>query len=228
MDTCDAAHEAHILQSWRCNAAPWTRIVQADGIASRKAATNQAIIEAVTQLGLRRVLDVGCGEGWLVRALRGRGIDAFGIDAVPALIAAAQAQGDDGYQVCSYADLTEGRFGPVGFDLAVCNFSLLGRDSVNRLCLGLRRHLAAPGYLVIQTLHPVAACGTEPYVDGWRTSSWTGFGEDFVDPPPWYFRTLGSWYALLRAAGFDVLACREPTAPGALLPAAIIFICRCA
>lgn len=42
-------------------------------------------VDVVTRLGARRVLDVGCGRGWLVRALRRMGVDAYGVDPSPAL-----------------------------------------------------------------------------------------------------------------------------------------------
>lgn len=42
-----------------------------------------ANVLAEDDVTLRRVLDVGCGEGWLTAELRGRGIDALGIDGDP-------------------------------------------------------------------------------------------------------------------------------------------------
>lgn len=41
--------------------------------------------------GVRRVLDVGCAKGFLVAALRARGVDAWGIDISPYAIANAPA-----------------------------------------------------------------------------------------------------------------------------------------
>ena len=82
----------------------------------------------------------------------------------------------------------------------MCNFSLLGKESVDSLIAALPFYLDDTGYLIIQTLHPVAACGDNPYQDGWREGSWLGFSNDFSDPAPWYFRTVDSWSALLKAA----------------------------
>lgn len=218
------AQEDLILRSWHSNAAAWTRAVRDERIASRTRVTNQAIVDAVLALSVRRVLDIGCGEGWLARALAKEGVGVIGVDAVDSLIDEAQKLGAGTFAVESYADLADGRFEHRDFDAAVCNFSLLGDESVESLCRAVRRYLAPSGHLLIQTLHPVAACGDHPYRDGWRQGSWSGFGPEFSDPAPWYFRTLSSWLALLRRSGYRLIDCREPAAPGGASPASIIFV----
>jgi carbohydrate kinase (thermoresistant glucokinase family) len=219
-------HEHSILRSWQTNAPPWTQAIREGRVASRTLVTNRAIVDAVLGLSVRRVLDVGCGEGWLSRALGGEGVAAVGVDAVDSLIAEAKGLGGAAFEACSYADLAGGRFGHFDFDAAVCNFSLLGKESVEELCPALRRYLLPSGYLVIQTLHPVAACGDHPYRDGWRPGSWSGFGPEFSDPAPWYFRTLASWLALLARSGYELIDCLEPCASGAAAPSSVIFVGR--
>ncbi len=60
--------EDAILTSWAANAAPWIALLQGKGIASRQI-TNPAIVNAISRYRPDSVLDVGCGEGWLCRAL---------------------------------------------------------------------------------------------------------------------------------------------------------------
>ena len=221
------AEEQRILRAWLANAAPWSRAVRAQAIASRRLATDRAVVEAVAGLGVRRVFDVGCGEGWLARALSASGHEVIGVDAVPALIDDARAQGGE-FHVADYAALADRRLAVTPCDAAVCNFCLLGNDSVRLLLRALPHYLQPAGWLVIQTLHPVAACGDAPYVDGWRDGSWAGCGESFTDPAPWYFRTFSSWLSLLRSSGYELVECREPTLPGAAAPCAVLFIARAA
>jgi 2-polyprenyl-3-methyl-5-hydroxy-6-metoxy-1,4-benzoquinol methylase len=226
--------ETQILRSWHANASPWSRAIRSASIASRELVTNGAILEAVTSISLPasaqrgpwRVLDVGCGEGWLTRALASVGMRVLGIDAVPALVEDARKSGGGDFQVLDYSAIArrEWRAGP--FDAAVCNFSLLGAESVESLVAGLAGYLANPGYLIIQTLHPVAACGDAPYQDGWRAGTWRGFSNDFVDPAPWYFRTVETWQSLLARCGFDLVETREPKAEQATAPSSIIWICK--
>jgi carbohydrate kinase (thermoresistant glucokinase family) len=217
-----------ILRSWRTNAVPWTSAIREERVASRRLVTNQAIVDAVLALAVHRVLDIGCGEGWLARALSRAGLAPVGVDAVDSLIVEARKLGGGEFETRSYADLADGRFERRDFDAAICNFSLLGEESVETLCRAVQRYLTPSAYLIIQTLHPVASCGDHPYRDGWRAGSWSGFGPEFGDPAPWYFRTLNSWLALLRRSGYQLIDCREPTAPHATLPSSIIFVARTA
>ncbi|MEO8577470.1 MAG: class I SAM-dependent methyltransferase, partial [Gemmatimonadales bacterium] len=80
------------------------------------------------------------------------------------------------------------------------------------------------GSFVIQTLHPVAAGGDEPYQDGWRKGSWAGFSEDFTDPAPWYFRTIEGWIRLIGESGLTLADLREPVHPITGKPASLILI----
>ncbi|WP_020481627.1 class I SAM-dependent methyltransferase [Methylomonas sp. MK1] len=219
----DRANDQRILESWAKNATPWTTAIREQQIASRRLATDQAIIDAITDFAPGSVLDVGCGEGWLVRALTVRGILASGVDAIPALIAQARRAGPEAYYLASYQDITHGQF-RFQADTLVCNFSLFGKSSVETLFAALGTLLPNSGQLIVQTLHPLAACGDQPYRDGWRIGSWQGFNRDFIDPPPWYFRTLASWVGLFVGNGFELTEIREPSNPDTNQPLSILFI----
>jgi 2-polyprenyl-3-methyl-5-hydroxy-6-metoxy-1,4-benzoquinol methylase len=246
------SREQEIIRSWHANAAPWSEAIRTASVASRTLVTNQAVIDAVvsavasnaasavasdsasvacSSVAGPRVLDIGCGEGWLARALGDLGMRVTGIDAVPDLIAqAANApciaarRGSAVFSVQDYESIANRRWHGGPFDAAVCNFSLLGAESVDSLIAALPFYLANPGYLIIQTLHPLGACGALPYQDGWREGSWQGFGGEFRNPAPWYFRTLESWTSLLESGGFDIVERREPKAPEAAAPSSVIWI----
>ena len=225
MSSSPDPHEQHILRSWHANAEPWSEAIRTGSIASRKLVTDRAIVDAVARAAPGRVLDIGCGEGWLARELTGLGITVIGVDAVPALVAQA-ARGVGEFHVQDYASLADRRFDCPPCDVAVCNFSLLGNGSVESMLAALPGYLRERGRLIVQTLHPIAACGDQPYEDGWRNGSWQGCGPDFTDPAPWYFRTLESWLRMLRRCGFEPLDLCEPTIPGSSAPVSILFTCR--
>ena len=219
----DPLSDAKVLDSWEHNAIPWTSAVRENRIQSRSLVTNQAIIDAVMSRSPATVLDIGCGEGWLVRALAEIGVTGVGVDAIPALIEQAARTGGGDFRVMSYAQIAGGDL-DVRVDAAIANFSLIGKEAVDDLVATIPKLLAPGGSLIVQTLHPLTATGDLPYEDGWRTGSWTGFSEDFSDPAPWYFRTMQTWTDLIRKTGCFALEVREPLHPETQKPASAVFI----
>ena len=65
----DPLSDEKIVESWHTNATPWTSAVREQRIESRRLVTDRAIVDAVFSRKPNSVLDLGCGEGWLVRAL---------------------------------------------------------------------------------------------------------------------------------------------------------------
>jgi 2-polyprenyl-3-methyl-5-hydroxy-6-metoxy-1,4-benzoquinol methylase len=212
-----------IIDSWEKNARPWVAAVREGEIESRVLVTNKAIVDAVLGRTPRLVLDVGCGEGWLVRELAKAGVDSLGIDVVPDLIESAQHAGGGRFRLLSYEEVSMDIL-KEKFDLLVCNFSLIGNESVNRLFRLAPTFLHPGGSLIVQTIHPVAGCGDGKYEDGWREGSWAGFSDSFSDPAPWYFRTLETWKFLFSENGFRLDEIREPAHPRTQKPASVIFI----
>ena len=219
----DSFSDERIVDSWRANAEPWTTAVRRNQIESRALVTNGAIVEAVVSRSPSSALDIGCGEGWLIRALAAYGIRSIGVDVVPALIDKARQAGGGEFRVASYEDLAAGAI-ELKVDAAIANFSLIGKESVEGLLSHVPALLNPGGALIVQTLHPVAACGERPYEDGWRVGSWAGFGGAFSDPAPWYFRTVEGWKKLITDSGLHLVEMREPLHPKTGLPASLILV----
>jgi 2-polyprenyl-3-methyl-5-hydroxy-6-metoxy-1,4-benzoquinol methylase len=215
--------DAKIIESWCKNALPWTNAVRGGEIESRNLITNQAIINAVISCSPQSVLDLGCGEGWLTRELATKEISVVGIDVVPELVEKAKQAGGGDFHLLSYEEIQQGKLN-ISVDAIVCNFALFGDKSVQGLFKTITTLLKPNGSFIVQTLHPLVACGNFAYQDGWREGSWLGFSDDFTDPAPWYFRTLESWIKLFNDSTLRLIELREPIHPQTQKPASVIFI----
>lgn len=162
---------------------------------------------------------MGCGEGWLAKA----STKCLGVDVVSELIECAKKEGGGTFKSLSFGELTFDAL-KEKFDVVVCNFSLLGNESVIHLFRQAPSLLNERGALIIQTVHPVAGCGDGKYEDGWREGSWAGFSNKFVDPAPWYFRTMESWKLLFVEHGFTLKIALEPVNPKTQNKASVIFV----
>ena len=216
--------EDEILNTWFKNATPWIKAVRNNEIESRVLITNKSILQCILNESPDQVLDVGCGEGWLVRDLTSKGISTVGVDIVPELITSAIDKSKGDYRVLSYKDISRGKIKET-FDVIVCNFSLLGNDSVNDLFKQVPMMLNKSGRLIVQTIHPLSYSAINTYKDGWIKGSWHGFSPHFTNPAPWYFRTLEGWESLFNVNQLKITEMLEPMNPKTGEPASIIFIC---
>jgi 2-polyprenyl-3-methyl-5-hydroxy-6-metoxy-1,4-benzoquinol methylase len=208
------------------NADAWTDAVRQRRIPSRVAGTDRAIVDAVQRHPPGRVLDVGCGEGWLARAVTAPGSSVVGIDASAPLIERARELGGGEFKVLSYEALIadpELAGGP--YDTIVLNFALLS-DDVAPLLSALASALVPRGIVLIQTVHPWAAAGDQPYVDGWRLETFDAFEDAFPSPMPWYFRTLETWLTQIARAGLEVTHLAEPRHPETMRPLSLLLTLR--
>jgi 2-polyprenyl-3-methyl-5-hydroxy-6-metoxy-1,4-benzoquinol methylase len=212
-------YREQMMRSWRTNAVTWTRAIRDRQIESRHLVTDAAILAAIRRIQPKSMLDIGCGEGWLCRAVSVWEIAAVGIDASPELIDQAKSLGGEFYVSCYETIPDLGR----QFDLIVCNFSLLEED-LDDVMRQMGMRLTPQGSLLIQTVHPDAIADNT--ADGWHIENFANFGADFSAPMPWYFRQRESWADLLIRNGFVVEAIQEPAHPGTAKPLSLLLSCK--
>lgn len=219
------SHAKDLERSWIANAANWTQAVRDGLIPSRKAGTDAAIVAAITARRPQRLLDVGCGEGWLIRAVRAQtACDAVGIDGSADLVRdAAAVDPASRYVALKYDALIIGRHDlGAGFDVIAFNYALFEEDIVPLLAAA-RGLLAPRGAIVIQTLHPNTFVGVE---EGWHTEDFSAFQNQDWTPMPWYLRSLGSWRGSIARGGLAIVDTREPKAQPDGPPLSLLMICE--
>lgn len=103
----------------------------------------------------KRVLDLGCGGGFMAEALAARGAVVTGIDPVEGAIDAARRHAEAGgtdidYHVASGENLP---FDPHTFDIVVCVDVLEHVDDLNRVIAETRRVLRPDGLFLFDTIN---------------------------------------------------------------------------
>lgn len=203
-----------LLSVYQQNAGNWLTTIDDKEIPSR-VWTNPAIVSAARTLKPQSVLDVGCGEGWLLRALGETTQDykpalvRVGCDGVSDFISAARQKDPDGkYVTASYDDLRSGtKLGQ--FELIIFNYSLFGKEEVVDLLRSMLHAVKPNGHLLIQTIHD----SVFPDPGRWLLEDWQSMKGNYEGSYSWYYRSLGEWESDLEESGWSVVRCTETAKP---------------
>ena len=138
------------------NADFWVKIIREGLDPYRTELTDAAVLNAIGDCAGLRVLDGGCGEGYMSRLLAQRGARVVGIDTSDSLIESASTHSDVDsldltYYVASLENIPEH---DDSFDVAVCNHVLSDVSDPAAAFQELGRVLRPGGRLVVLMLHP--------------------------------------------------------------------------
>ncbi|WP_417520076.1 class I SAM-dependent methyltransferase [Minwuia sp.] len=155
----------------------------------------QPVLELLDPRPGERVLDLGCGDGFLTEKLVAAGCDVVGIDAGADMIRVAQSKGlnahvADGHHLSFDAE----------FDAVFTNAALHWMLQPKKVIDGVRRALKPGGRFVGEFggHGNVAACRTA------MIAVLNARGIDGAAQSPWYFPTPAEYGSLLTSAGFSV------------------------
>jgi ubiquinone/menaquinone biosynthesis C-methylase UbiE len=171
----------------------------------------------------RRTVDIGCGEGRLMRDLKTLGHDVVGIDASPSLVAAARSL-DPQMDIC-LANAAVLPFDRASVDLAIAFMSLQDIDDMPGAIREIARVLEPKGRFCFAIVHPINSAGhfqqrsaEAPFViEGnylqpcYRSDAIErdGLAMTFHSQ----HRPLEAYFRAIEEAGLVVEALREPAVP---------------
>jgi len=155
------------------------------------------LMESLAPKAGERILDLGCGDGVLTRQLMDLGCEVVGVDASPAMVAAAQARG-------VRAQVMDGQTLPFQneFDAVFSNAALHWMLQPDKVLCNVCASLRPGGRFVAEfggqgNLTQVLA-GLHGVLKHW--------GYDPESIKPWYFPSAEEYRDKLVARGFEVLS----------------------
>ena len=132
----------------------WVNAIRNNKDLIRKYISNPALFDRLASLeGNLKILDSGCGEGYVSRELARRGHKVVGIDMSQYIIKAAKEAtvGNEEYLRSNVANMP---FRDESFDCVVSNFLLVELEKPEAFIKEVRRVLKSKGRFIFQTLHP--------------------------------------------------------------------------
>jgi ubiquinone/menaquinone biosynthesis C-methylase UbiE len=227
-------------QQWEANAAAFAGLISDQGTPHHRNILNPCVEQLMGDVSGRRILDAGCGEGYLARQYARKGATIRGIDFSDHLLTLAKEKTPQGlditYENGDICDLN--KIPDTSFDIVLCNLVLLNTPCLDAALNEFNRVLVEKGVLVFSVVHPAFnfygpgswEMGEKDPVTNRRQGKFfkvddyfdekefqhywrTREGEEFPSPISFYHRTLSTYYQALSAAGFTTTHIEEPRPP---------------
>jgi len=227
--------EAVSLASWDSAAEWWTSRSSARGDVNREWVIDPALFRLLGDVRGRRVLDAGCGSGYLARLLAAKGAEVVAVDHSPKLLEIARCEETEEPLGVKYLEADLGRLSllaDAAFDIIVSNVVLQDVVAFDRAFTEFHRVLRPGGRLLFSVTHP---CFERPVPGMWireppdteRIEEWRGllldryydrvalwWGPSGQPPMVGFHRTLEDYATALGAAGFLIARMEEPRPSG--------------
>lgn len=223
-------------KQWQSNAEAFTQLINGKGTPHHQKILNPCIEQLMGNVEGRRILDAGCGEGYLSRYYAQKGAEVIAVDFSSELIEIGKRYskelpitfliGD----LCSLETLHD-----EDFDIILCNLVLLNLDCLEKSLQEFHRLLRPKGFVVFSIVHPAFniygpghwEVGVKDSESGrrkgkffvmdqyflekeyrfrWKTRSGEGFPEEFS----FFHRTIATYIKTLLRIGFRLTGFEEP------------------
>ncbi|MFQ6078163.1 MAG: class I SAM-dependent methyltransferase [Thermodesulfobacteriota bacterium] len=168
----DTVTDEEIALQWNNIARPWDERYSEFGDISRQYIIDPAIFRMLGDVHQKRVLDAGCGAGYLCRLLAKRGAQVVGVDLCPELIKMAREREEVEplgirYYRGSISDMS--CFASEDSNLVVSNYVVCDVRDYKTALKEIARVLKPEGRLVFSIGHP---CFASPPGSGWVKRPW--------------------------------------------------------
>ena len=223
--------DAEAQAAWNAGADAYDVFVESGADYYRHEVHGPALLDACEPVHGRRVLDLGCGQGYFSRQLASRGANVTAIDLSPHLVALAQQHETRAPVGIHYESLSASaiatRWPAETFDLVTACMSLQDMAGVRAVVQAAATVLRRGGRFVFSVPHPATdtafrqwerdaagrklALKLDRYFDtGPAVCDWTMARLTYHWSTPMWRHTLGEWCALVTGAGFAISGLREP------------------
>lgn len=211
--------------AYNANAEFWVQIIRDQRDRYRMELTNDAVLEAIGPVDNLTVLDAGCGEGYMSRALAQSGAKVTGVDFSDELIQAAKEHELTSELPVSFevGDVNSLAYDPGTFDLVLCNHLLNDLEDPSHAIREFSRVLSPNGRIAIMMLHPCfynkhaerdqagnGLIGSTYFQQRSATQNFVVDGLTSPSPNTAWIRPLEFYTKALQDCGFAIRSLSEP------------------
>jgi len=201
-------------KEWKKNADFWIKIIQENLDPFRLVVTNKAILELLKNGKNLKILDAGCGEGYLCRILAKKGYKIFGVDFSAKLIKAAKDTKRKKPLGIKYfiGDFRKTNFPSSFFDIILSHQTINEVENPEKAFKEFHRILKKKGRLILLFLHPCFEINPKKYFQRAKIKKSYYLVSGIKSPSPCFYLHLPlfEWVKLLAKTGFLIKKIEEP------------------